>query len=70
MALAVKRMADLDLAGRRVLIREDLNAPLENGKVKSDTRLRAVEARCIVRYTLRCIVRTLERPGTGWGDGT
>jgi phosphoglycerate kinase len=41
MALAVKRMADLDLAGRRVLIREDLNAPLENGEVKSDTRLRA-----------------------------
>jgi phosphoglycerate kinase len=41
MALAVKRMADLDLAGRRVLIREDLNAPVADGKVTSDARLRA-----------------------------
>jgi phosphoglycerate kinase len=41
MALAVKRMQDLDLAGRRVLIREDLNAPIKDGRVVSDTRLRA-----------------------------
>ena len=41
MALAVKRMADLELGGRRVLIREDLNAPIKDGRVVSDKRLRA-----------------------------
>ena len=41
MTLAVKRMADLDLAGLRVLIREDLNAPIKDGRVVSDKRLRA-----------------------------
>ncbi|NNC63257.1 MAG: phosphoglycerate kinase [Gammaproteobacteria bacterium] len=34
-------MADLDLGGRRVLIREDLNAPIKDGRVVSDKRLRA-----------------------------
>ena len=31
MALAVKRMTDLDLRGKRVLIREDLNVPSRAG---------------------------------------
>jgi phosphoglycerate kinase len=35
------RMTDLALAGRRVLIREDLNVPVADGKVTSDARLRA-----------------------------
>ena len=34
-------MADLDLAGRRVLIRGDLNVPVKDGEVTSDARLRA-----------------------------
>ncbi len=37
----MKRMADLDLAGKRVLIREDLNVPVEGGRVTSDARIRA-----------------------------
>lgn len=34
-------MSELDLANKRVLIREDLNVPLKNGRVTSDARLRA-----------------------------
>jgi len=34
-------MADLELRGRRVLIREDLNVPVQNGTVTSDARIRA-----------------------------
>jgi phosphoglycerate kinase len=37
----VLRMADLDLAGKRVLIREDLNVPVEGGSITSDARIRA-----------------------------
>ncbi|TDB04594.1 phosphoglycerate kinase [Halomonas marinisediminis] len=37
----VRKMTDLDLSGKRVLIREDLNVPVKNGKVTSDARLRA-----------------------------
>ncbi|MBS3798395.1 MULTISPECIES: phosphoglycerate kinase [unclassified Pseudoalteromonas] len=39
--MSVIKMADLDLAGKRVLIREDLNVPIKDGKVSSDARLRA-----------------------------
>ena len=39
--MSVIKMADLDLAGKRVLIREDLNVPVKNGVVTSDARLRA-----------------------------
>lgn len=35
------RMSELDLAGKNVLIREDLNVPLKNGVIQSDARLRA-----------------------------
>lgn len=33
------KMNDLDLAGRRVLIREDLNVPMQEGKITSDARI-------------------------------
>lgn len=39
--MSVIRMADLDLQGKRVLIREDLNVPVKNGVVTSDARLKA-----------------------------
>ncbi|WP_040240867.1 phosphoglycerate kinase [Chromohalobacter japonicus] len=37
----VRKMTDLDLAGKRVLIREDLNVPIKGDQVTSDARLRA-----------------------------
>ncbi|GAB2720891.1 phosphoglycerate kinase [Halomonas garicola] len=37
----VQTMNDLSLRGRRVLIREDLNVPIKQGRVTSDARLRA-----------------------------
>ena len=36
-----KRMTDLELAGKRVFIRADLNVPVKNGKVTSDARITA-----------------------------
>jgi len=39
--MSVIKMSDLDLAGKRVLIREDLNVPVKDGKVTSDARIRA-----------------------------
>ncbi|HEV8077087.1 MAG TPA: phosphoglycerate kinase, partial [Marinobacter sp.] len=39
--MAIKKMTDLNLAGKRVLIREDLNVPLKNGNISSDARIRA-----------------------------
>ncbi len=39
--MSVIKMTDLDLAGKRVLIREDLNVPIKDGKVSSDKRIRA-----------------------------
>ena len=39
--MSVIRMSDLELSGKRVLIREDLNVPVDDGKVTSDARIRA-----------------------------
>lgn len=39
--MSVINMTDLELAGKRVLIRADLNVPVKEGKVTSDARIRA-----------------------------
>ncbi|MDX8391021.1 MAG: phosphoglycerate kinase [Mariprofundaceae bacterium] len=39
--MSVTKMTDLDLGGKRVLIREDLNVPIIDGEVGDDTRIRA-----------------------------
>jgi len=39
--MSILRMTELDLAGKRVLIRQDLNVPVADGKVTSDQRITA-----------------------------
>ena len=39
--MSIVRMTDLDLTGKRVLIRQDLNVPVADGKVTSDQRITA-----------------------------
>lgn len=39
--MSILRMSDVDLAGKRVLIREDLNVPVADGRVTSDARIEA-----------------------------
>ena len=39
--MSLLRMADLDLAGKRVLIREDLNVPVKDGRITSEQRITA-----------------------------
>lgn len=39
--MTVIKMTNLDLANKRVLIREDLNVPVQDGKISSDARLQA-----------------------------
>ena len=36
-----RRMSDVDLRGKRVFIRADLNVPIEDGRITDDTRIRA-----------------------------
>ena len=39
--MTVKRLQDLDLKDKRVLIREDLNVPVKDGVIGNDTRIQA-----------------------------
>jgi phosphoglycerate kinase len=71
MELRVKRMTDQALTGKRVLIREDLNVPVKDGKVTSTARLdaalptlkRALEAKARV-----LVMSHLGRPKEGKPD--
>ena len=66
--MKVLRMSDLALAGKRVLIREDLNVPVEDGVVSSDARIRAAlpTLRSAMQQGARVIVLShLGRPQEG-----
>jgi phosphoglycerate kinase len=66
--VAVLRMTDLDLRGKRVLIREDLNVPVEDGVITSDARIRAAvpSLRAAVDAGARVMVMShLGRPTEG-----
>ncbi|MCG6117745.1 MAG: phosphoglycerate kinase [Aquimonas sp.] len=39
--MSILRLADLDLAGKRVLIREDLNVPIKDGRIRAEQRILA-----------------------------
>ena len=39
--MTMMRMADVDLAGKRVLIRQDLNVPMTGGQISNDARIQA-----------------------------
>ena len=66
--MSVIRMTDLDLAGKRVLIREDLNVPVADGAVTSDARIRAalptIEA-ALAGNAAVMLVSHLGRPNEG-----
>jgi phosphoglycerate kinase len=73
MALSVKRMTDQALRGKRVLIREDLNVPVKNGRVTSTARLDAAlpTLRAALDAGARVMVMShLGRPKEGKPDPT
>ena len=39
--MSIPSMSDIELSGKRVLIRQDLNVPVKDGKVTSDARIKA-----------------------------
>ena len=66
--MSVIKMTDLDLAGKRLLIRQDLNVPVKDGKVTSDKRIQAsmpTIEHCINAGARVMIMSHLGRPTEG-----
>lgn len=66
--MAMLKMTELELSDKRVLIREDLNVPMENGKITSDARITA--ALPTIQYALQhnasvMVMSHLGRPSEG-----
>ncbi len=70
--MSIIKMTDLDLAGKRVLIRQDLNVPVKDGKVTSDKRIRAslpTIEHCVKVGAKVMLMSHLGRPTEGESDG-
>ena len=66
--MSFKRLTDLNLVGKQVLIREDLNVPVKDGVVTSDTRIRASVAtiqHCLEAGAKVIVMSHLGRPTEG-----
>src|SRR6476659_4153168 len=71
-AMSILRMTDLDLSGKRVLIREDLNVPVDNGRVTSEQRITAALPtlkRALEQGAAVMVISHLGRPKEGaWSE--
>jgi phosphoglycerate kinase len=66
--MSLIKMTDLDLSGKRVLIRQDLNVPVKNGEITSDQRIKAslpTIQHCINSGARVMIMSHLGRPTEG-----
>jgi len=61
--MRIIRMSSLDLSGKRVLIREDLNVPIQDGVVSSDARIRAALPTIQAALTARARVLVMSHLG-------
>ena len=69
--MSVIKLTDLDLKGKRVLIRSDLNVPIKDGKVTSDARIKASMAtyeHCLKAGAKVLVMSHLGRPEEGVYD--
>jgi len=69
--MSFKKLTDLDLAGKRVLIRADLNVPVKDGKVTSDARITAslpTMEHCMKAGAAVMVMSHLGRPKEGVMD--
>ncbi len=70
--MTILRMTDLDLTGRRVLIRQDLNVPIEGGRVGADQRIQAslpTLRRALAQGAAVMVTSHLGRPKEGqWSE--